>query len=53
MDKSFDALSDVVPGRDTWRIKVRVVRVWEVPTFLNPLQTNSIELVLVDDKVCI
>jgi hypothetical protein len=30
---------------------VRVVRIWNVPSFLNPEQPNSIEMVLVDDKV--
>ncbi|XP_045810713.1 replication protein A 70 kDa DNA-binding subunit B-like [Trifolium pratense] len=43
-------LCDVVPGRESWRVKVRVIRVWEVPNFLNHDQTNSIEMVLIDEK---
>lgn len=48
----FDSLSDIKPGREAWRIRVRAVRLWKVPAFLSPGQTNSIEMVLVDDKVC-
>jgi hypothetical protein len=48
---SFDYLAEVVPGRETWRIKVRVLRMWKVPAFLNPTESNSIEMVLVDEKV--
>jgi hypothetical protein len=51
MDKSIDCLCDIVPGRESWRIKVRVLRMWEVPTFLKPDQANSVEMVLIDEKV--
>jgi len=47
----FDSLAGVVPGRETWRIKVRVLRMWRVLAFFNPTDTNSIEMVLVDEKV--
>jgi len=52
MERSFDSLSEIVPGKDGWRIKVCILRIWEVPTFLRPNQTNSIEMVLIDEKVC-
>jgi len=52
MERSFDSLSEIVPGKDGWRIKVRILRIWEVPTFLRPDQTNSLEMVLIDEKVC-
>lgn len=51
MEKSLDSLSEIVPGRLTWKIKVRLVRLWEVPTFLKPDKANSLEMVLIDDKV--
>lgn len=35
MDNSFDSLSFVSPGREGRRLKVRVLRLWEVPSFLN------------------
>jgi len=44
MERSFDSLSEIVPNTDGWRI-------WEVPTFLRPDQTNSLEMVLIDEKV--
>ncbi|GAU39036.1 hypothetical protein TSUD_59920 [Trifolium subterraneum] len=50
MDPTFDALSSVVVGRDSWRFKVRVVRMWTVSSFLKLDQVNSIEMVLIDDK---
>lgn len=50
MDPIFDCLSDIKPGKEAWRIRVRVVRLWKVPGFLNPGQTNSLEMVLVDEK---
>jgi hypothetical protein len=53
MEKSLDSLNEIVPGRLTWRIKVRVVRMWEVPTFLKMNQANSLELVLLDQMVCV
>jgi len=51
MKKSLDCLSEIVSGKDAWRIKLHIVRIWEVPTFLNPDQTNSLEMVLIDEKV--
>jgi hypothetical protein len=29
----------------------RIVRMWKAPAFLNPSETNSLEMVLVDSKV--
>jgi len=52
MDKSIDCLCDIVPGKESWRIKVCVLRMWEVPTFLKLDQANSVEMVLIDEKVC-
>jgi len=53
MGRSFDSLANDVPRRDNLRIKVRVVHVWEVPSFINPRQINSLEMDLVDEKVCV
>lgn len=50
-DSSFDLLSDAAPGKESWRFIVRVVRLWEAPAFLHPEQVNSVEMVLVDEKV--
>lgn len=51
MENSFDSLCDVLPGRETWRIKVCVDRLWAVQTFMKHDQINSLEMVLVDEKV--
>lgn len=50
MERSFDYVADVVTGRETWRIKVRVLRIWEVPEFLKPDEINSLEMVLINQK---
>jgi hypothetical protein len=47
----FDAVGDIHPGGENMRINVRVLRLWKVPTFLNPSEIGSIEMVLLDDKV--
>ncbi|WJX31669.1 hypothetical protein P8452_20074 [Trifolium repens] len=41
---------DILPGKENVRIKVRVIRMWKVPAFINPCEFNSIELVLIDQK---
>jgi hypothetical protein len=50
-DGKFIMLGDIGAAKENIRIKVRVLRMWKVPTFMNPYETNSIELVLVDEKV--
>jgi hypothetical protein len=51
LESKFDAIADIVPGNENFRIKVRVVRVWKVPAFLNPSESVSLEMVLIDEKV--
>ncbi|KAK2416233.1 replication factor A protein [Trifolium repens] len=46
----FDAIADIHPGKENIRINVRVLRLWKVPTFLNPSENGSMEMVLVDDQ---
>lgn len=53
MASAFDNLCEIKSGREAWRIKVRVVRTWKVPSFMNPEQANSLEMIFVDEKVCI
>lgn len=53
MDSCFDSLAAVVPWREGWRFKVKILRMWEVPAFLNLDQPNSLEMVLIDEKVCV
>lgn len=51
MDVVFNPVSEIATGKDGWRIKVRVIRLWSVPTFMKPDQPNSLEMVLIDEKV--
>ncbi|MCI25177.1 replication factor A protein [Trifolium medium] len=53
VDCNFDAVADVLPGKENLRIKVRVLRLWKVPAFLNPCESSSIEMILVDEKVIV
>jgi hypothetical protein len=50
--KTFDGVADILPNQGSIRIKVRVLRLWKIPSFLNPSEISSIEMVLIDDKVC-
>jgi hypothetical protein len=49
---AFDMLGPVSPGKESWRFKVRVLRLWSVASFMRPDQVNSLEMVLIDEKVC-
>ncbi|KAK2368121.1 replication protein A 70 kDa DNA-binding subunit [Trifolium repens] len=48
--KKFDDVAEIVPNQGSTRIKVRVLRLWKIPSFLNPFEISSIEMVLVDEK---
>ncbi|MCH80240.1 replication factor A protein [Trifolium medium] len=50
VDSAIDEIADVVPGKENARIRARVIRLWKVPAFLNPSESSSIEMVLIDDK---
>ncbi|WJX57994.1 hypothetical protein P8452_43496 [Trifolium repens] len=43
-------VSEILPGKENESIKVRIVRMWKAPAFLNPSETNSLEMVLIDSK---
>jgi hypothetical protein len=49
--RKFDSIAEILPDKETVRIQVRVLKLWKVPAFLNPTETSSIEMVLVDEKV--
>ncbi|KAK2362001.1 hypothetical protein QL285_087099 [Trifolium repens] len=40
-----------IPDKEDARIRVRVVRLWKVPAFLNPSESSSLEMMLVEEKV--
>jgi hypothetical protein len=45
MGTHFDMLCDVVPGRDFWKFKVRVLRMWSIDSFMKPGEISSLEMV--------
>jgi hypothetical protein len=53
VELEVDDLADILPGKENVRIRVRIVRLWKVPSFVNPSQSISLEMVLVDEKVII
>ncbi|QHO11282.1 Replication protein A 70 kDa DNA-binding subunit C [Arachis hypogaea] len=48
MPPPFDSISKIHPPREAWRLKVRVLRTWIVPSFGNHDVANSMEILLVD-----
>jgi hypothetical protein len=51
MSHFFDKLGVIYPRRKTWRIKVRVISLWTVKSVFRANQINSLEMVLIDEKV--
>jgi hypothetical protein len=47
----FDDIAHILPSKESISIKVRVLRMWKIPAFLNPSNPSSIEMVLIDGKV--
>ncbi|XP_045802201.1 uncharacterized protein LOC123895755 [Trifolium pratense] len=48
MATQFDMLCDVLPGHNSWKFKVRVLRMWAISSFMKPNELNSMEMVLID-----
>ncbi|QHN92974.1 Replication protein A 70 kDa DNA-binding subunit B [Arachis hypogaea] len=51
MPPPFDVISKMHPPREAWRLKVRVLRLWVVPSFGNHEVPNSMEMILLDEHV--
>jgi hypothetical protein len=51
VDSKFNDIAEILPGKENVHIKERVIRLWKNPAFLNPGESSSIEMVLVDEKV--
>ncbi|RYR49262.1 hypothetical protein Ahy_A07g035637 [Arachis hypogaea] len=49
MPPPFDMISKMHPPREAWRLKVRVLRLWVVPSFGNHEVPNSMEMILLDE----
>ncbi|KAJ1376352.1 hypothetical protein SESBI_50028 [Sesbania bispinosa] len=44
----YDLVKDVFPGKQTWRLKVRIVRIWEMCPIDHPANPFAIEMVMMD-----
>jgi len=51
MTIKFSLISSIRPGKSDWKLKVRVLRLWYVAEFKNPNERNSIEMIILDEKV--
>jgi hypothetical protein len=51
VDSKFDDVTDILPDKENVSIKVEVIHLWKVPAFLNPCESSSLELALIDEKV--
>ncbi|RYR77545.1 hypothetical protein Ahy_A01g002052 [Arachis hypogaea] len=49
MPPPFDMISKMHPHREAWRLKVRVLRLWVVPSFGNHEIPITMEMILVDE----
>ncbi|RYR47899.1 hypothetical protein Ahy_A07g033884 [Arachis hypogaea] len=43
-------VNKINPEKEAWNLKVRVIRLWTVPTFTGQLLPNSMEMILVDES---
>ncbi|KAL2907168.1 Replication protein A 70 kDa DNA-binding subunit, partial [Bienertia sinuspersici] len=50
MASKINFISEITPKRETWKIKVRIIRLWKTPGFEKPSEEYSIEMVLMDEK---
>ncbi|XP_056694876.1 uncharacterized protein [Spinacia oleracea] len=47
---AFTMIKDITPLKESWRLKVRIVRFWEQPDFKDHTVIGTHELILVDEK---
>ncbi|RYQ79300.1 hypothetical protein Ahy_Scaffold6g108024 [Arachis hypogaea] len=52
MTTAMDMVNKINPEKEAWNLKVRVIRLWTVPTFTSQLLPNSMEMILVDESGC-
>ncbi|XP_070011312.1 uncharacterized protein [Nicotiana sylvestris] len=50
MAPNYNYISEISMSKMSWNLKVRVVRLWHVPDGEKPENSNSIELIIQDEK---
>ncbi|GAU46372.1 hypothetical protein TSUD_141300 [Trifolium subterraneum] len=53
LDVKFDDVADIDGGKENLPLKVRVLRLWKTAAFLNPCESSSLDMVLVEEKLAI
>ncbi|XP_061364617.1 uncharacterized protein LOC133308054 [Gastrolobium bilobum] len=53
MSSKYDFVKDLNPTKEEWRIKVRVVRYWKVPSFNQKDFDDNVDMVLVDERLIV
>ena len=51
MAPNYNYISEISMSKMSWNLKVRVVRLWHIPDREKPENSNSIELIIQDEKV--
>lgn len=51
MATKYALVTEVVAGRIDWKLRVCVINLWNVPVKNSPADTQSMEIVLLDEKV--
>ncbi|XP_027931228.1 uncharacterized protein LOC114187234 isoform X2 [Vigna unguiculata] len=52
MECVYDSVASITAEKKTWRIQVKIIRMWTIPGLPNSRQPFSVEMVLMDDKGC-
>jgi hypothetical protein len=52
MNNNFDMVAMALPGKEKLCFRVRVLRLWNVYSVMEPKTLNSVDMVLIDEKVC-
>ncbi|XP_061349072.1 uncharacterized protein LOC133294434 [Gastrolobium bilobum] len=50
MYSRYDFIKDLNPSKEEWRIKVRVIRTWNVANFQRKILDDNLDMVLLDEK---
>ncbi|KAL6580978.1 hypothetical protein OROMI_006901 [Orobanche minor] len=46
----MNTISEITPAKETWKLHVRVERLWTAYSPYSPTEKKSMELILLDEK---
>ncbi|KAL2927156.1 Replication factor A protein 1 [Bienertia sinuspersici] len=50
MEKITNFIEEITPMKETMTIRVRIIRLWKQPSYQNPKEDGSVEMVFMDEK---